>query len=218
MTTFSQFLRDFISDYDEDFVREHPPEEQAEAAVWVAKTWVEYILQSVEGFSAQTHKSVEASFASSDVGRRFLEDLFDEYYSRDFLNRIPKMVRRTMRLSPLIPGKMPSQGVNLYLKEATRTYVFGFWQGSVALSRAAVERGLREEVQSRVPEKQAKYYDLVTAAIRLRLLDDEHAKKATQVEVAGNRVLHGNPSNERESWGTLDAARSVLAQLYSAEK
>jgi hypothetical protein len=79
-------------------------------------------------------------------------------------------------------------------------------------------RPLREEVQTHVQETHAKFYDLVTTAIRLRLLDDEHAKNASQVESAGNHVLHGSPSNESESWKTLDAARAVLGYLYSRQQ
>jgi hypothetical protein len=37
---------------------------------------------------------------------------------------------------------------------------------------------------------------------------------AGQVEMAGNQVLHGKPSNEIQSFECLAAARKVLLRLY----
>lgn len=79
-----------------------------------------------------------------------LEDWLDPYYVRDLLKRVPKMVARTVKLSSVIPQKTPSSAANLNLREATRSYIYGFWQASVALStvrtaqRVSQARGDRE--------------------------------------------------------------------------
>ena len=64
-----------------------------------------------------------------------LEDWLDNYYVHYLLKRVPKMVARTVKLSSMIPRKIPSSATNLYLREATRSYIYGFWQSSVALAR-----------------------------------------------------------------------------------
>lgn len=119
-----------------------------------------------------------------------------------------------MRLSQMLPRKMPSAATNMYLKEATKSYIFGLWQGCIALSRAAIEEGLRGEVANELTVRNPKLPDLITAAIRLRLVDDEHARMAGQVEMAGNQVLHEKPSNENQGLAVLAAVRNVLLHLY----
>ena len=198
---------------DNDFVNDSPPDERDEAAEWVASKMTAYLLESLEAFKAREGVSVlEKLFATQN--KTILESRFDECYTRQLLKRVPKMVARTMRLSQMLPRKMPSPATNMYLKEATRSYIFGLWQGCVALSRAAVEQGLREEATSKLILRNPKFHDLITAAIRMRLLDDEHAKMARQVEMAGNQVLHGKPSNEIQSLECLATARKVLLRLY----
>jgi hypothetical protein len=219
MVHLSQHLRETLRQMDEDFIRDTPPDERQETVEWLASRMTAYLLESLEGFSDRAAVGLAATFDLRLAGmNEFFEDLFDEHYTRNLLERIPKMVKRTMRLSRMMPRKIPSSATNLFLREATRNYVFGLWQGSVALSRAAVEQGLREEVGAKVSLRGAKFYDLVSGAIRLRLLDDDHGRLASMVEHAGNRVLHGKPSGDRESWETLDSARKVLVHLYGKRK
>jgi hypothetical protein len=198
MENLSRYLRNIVSEMDADFVNDAPKDEKADAAAWIASEMTTYLLESIEGFKVRTKiPALEALFAERNkVLTQFLEGHFDECYTRQLLERIPKMVSRTMGLSLMLPRKMPSSATNMYLKEATRSYILGLWQGSIALSRAAVEHGLREET-SKLNLKNPAFYELITAATRLRLLDDEHAKMASQVERMGNQVLHGTPSNKK---------------------
>jgi hypothetical protein len=76
-----------------------------------------------------------------------IEDLLDEHYSRDLVKKIPKLVRRTVRLSSLIVKDTPSTAVNLYSSEATRNYVFGFWPSCIALTRRLGDEPAREHHQ-----------------------------------------------------------------------
>jgi hypothetical protein len=238
MQRLSQFLLDEVKELDEGMIKEAPPDEQADIAEWVAKKWISYLLQSIEGFSDKTASGIEAAFCSTATPwsgnddkhtrfeqkiakglREYFENEFDEYYTRNLLESVPKMVARTMRLSRMVPRKMPSSAVNLYLRESTRSYIFGFWSGSIALARAAVEQGLRESLRDRLGRGATKFSDLLLASTRLRppLVDKVHEKLASQVASCGNRVLHGQPSVERDAWDTSVAARRVLDHLYGAK-
>ena len=55
-------------------------------------------------------------------------------------------VKRLMKLSRLEALRLPSKVTNGYLREAVRTYIFGFPQASIALSRAALEQALKENL------------------------------------------------------------------------
>jgi len=142
-----------------------------------------------------------------------VEDFLDEYYMRDLLNRVPKMVKRTAKLSTLPVGKIPSGSTNAYLREATRTYVLGLWQASVSLSRAALEQGLQEVTKS---TSQQKLSELIEYASRLRLLTHQVARSAHAVKAAADQVLHRSPCNEHQAWDVLSNARLVLGHIFSA--
>jgi HEPN domain-containing protein len=221
MESLSQFLRETVKQMDEDLIKETPPEEQAEVAEWVAQKMTSYLLKSIESFSDKTASGIEAAFGLGIKELKgFFQDRFDEYYTRSLLEKIPSMIARTMRLSRLVPRKLPSPAVELYLRESTRSYIFGFWQASIALSRAAVEHGLRESVRDVLGRSSMKFSDLVRAGRRLSppLIDEVHEKLASQVELRGNRVLHGEPAIERDAWETLRAARAVLNHLFGLRR
>src|ERR1051326_1238754 len=62
----------------------------------------------------------------------------DDHYSRRMVGEVQNLVRRTLKLQRLVVAKTPAAEVNVYLAEATRCYVFGLWQASVALARSAL--------------------------------------------------------------------------------
>jgi hypothetical protein len=66
----------------------------------------------------------------------------------DFAVRIP-MVGRCDSINAAVAAegsRVPSKTTNTYLQGAVRTYVFGFPQASLALSRAALEQALKENL------------------------------------------------------------------------
>src|SRR6476469_2705456 len=135
METLSLHLCEMVSQMDHDFVNDAPADERAEVAEWVASNMTAYLLESFEAFKVGdgvSHKGVpvlENLFATQN--ETILKNRFDECYTRQLLKAIPKMVTRTMSFSRMLPRKMPSKATNMYLKEATRSYIFGLWQGCV---------------------------------------------------------------------------------------
>lgn len=72
--------------------------------------------------------------------------LLDGRFTRDAINAVPGYLTRTMELSRLEGSRTPSEVTNGYMREVVRTYIFGFPQASIALSRAALEQALKEEL------------------------------------------------------------------------
>lgn len=178
--------------------------------------YVDKMLRSLEGFSDDGMNSLIAFWKDMDRRSVFgFKDLLEDAYFRDLLKQVPKMVDRTLQLSQIVANRIPSTPTSAYLQEATRTYIAGFWQASVALSRAAVEEALREKAKNRNLGVEA--YELkllLQAACRLGILDNAHLQLAREVQVIGNQVLHGKPTNDSEAWDALCAARGVLRHLF----
>jgi hypothetical protein len=146
-----------------------------------------------------------------------VEMFLDECYTRQLLSLIPQLVRRTMKLGIIIADEITPAAANVFLHEASRAYVFGFWQACIALARAAVEEALREQFKAKFgTQTNASLDQLAETCTRSRILDKAHADLAGRVRESGNRVLHGKPSNEKQAWASLTAARGVLAYLFEA--
>lgn len=138
-----------------------------------------YLLTTKYDFSGAKFAHVEDALRASAPG--FIEGLFDDYFTADMLKRIPKMVSRAMKLKSLVPRTLPSPATNLYLMEATRSYIFGFWYGSVAFSRVAIEQGIFEVTEDRTGFHGKKLSDLIKAAVQWNVLDTPRIELATKV-------------------------------------
>ncbi len=134
---------------------------------------------------------------------------------------VPKLVRRTMKLSSLVIKDSPSPGVNMYISEAGRNYVFGFWTSCIALCRVALETSLREFIRSQriatLPSRELQ--ELIKTASVLKLLDGPTEHMARIVQKSGNSIIHPtsttNPPKEKDAFETLGALRGVLLHLYN---
>src|SRR5690349_15108248 len=100
METFSRHLCDMVSQMDHDFVNDAPPDERGGVAEWVASNMTAYLLESFaafkagEGVSGEGVSVLENLFATQN--ETILKNRFDECYTRQLLQDIPKMVTRTM--------------------------------------------------------------------------------------------------------------------------
>jgi hypothetical protein len=59
-----------------------------------------------------------------------VEEWLDEYFTREMIRKIPKMVERTMKLSNLGVENAPPEQLNAYLQEATKCFVLGLPRAS----------------------------------------------------------------------------------------
>jgi len=209
------YLREKLRELEPDADEEMEPSEKEEArqTLEFVERITAYLVGHLAGFSDATATKIESLF--KDAGAAVDEEI-EHYYVRDMLARVPKMVNRTMKLSHIVPQEALLGPAEVYLKEATRSYLFGFWDASVALSRAAVEQGLRQAAKDRFNQNLDTLRELIEAGLRLGLLDGPHAYLAGSVARAGNQVLHKQPADETEAWDVPWAARGVLGHLVSA--
>jgi hypothetical protein len=174
------------------------------------------IIECLEGFSDEQTARWLADSIQTD--HESVATIFDDFYTRDFLKKVENIVDRTMKLSAMAPKATPDSGVNLFLREASRCLIHGFWNSSVALSRAALELGLKQQLKSRlaghIPTEDDLQW-LLEYANQFKVIDDARFELGDKVRKTGNKVLHGSQADEDLAWETLWAVRGVLKVIYA---
>jgi hypothetical protein len=188
-------------------------EDDDKEARLVVEELIRAATSSLEGFAPAAATQVLAFWKANPENWKWAAD---DFYSRQCVASISKIVRRFLELTPVLVGRIPNSEVSLYLKEATQCFLHGFFQGSTALSRAAMESGINELLARQlgaVPK-----LDLVEKLRQLerfKLLDSSVARSAHEVRKAGGNVLHRSPAPEKLAFETLIKAREVLMKLYA---
>jgi predicted translin family RNA/ssDNA-binding protein len=143
-----------------------------------------------------------------------IESFLDDHYTRKLVTAVPGYVRRTLELSRLEGSRVPSKTTNSYLREAVRTYIFGFPQASIALSRAALEQALKEQLGHQGRQIFLKMEQLLDEAEGARIIDSVIRQTAREVADEADAVLHEKPSELIKAYNCLLKLRGVLTHVY----
>src|SRR5262249_41147087 len=155
---------------------------------------------SLEGFAPTDSREV-MEFWNRNPGH--WKWAVDEHYSRETVNAIPAIVERFLSLTPVLAGRVPSPEVSVYLREATRCYLYRFFQGSTGLCRAALEAGINELLQQRFGNVSGvDLVDKLRQLERFHVLDAATSSDAHLVRKAGGSVLHRPPTPAKEAFET----------------
>jgi hypothetical protein len=145
------------------------------------------------------------------------EPEIDRVLSIQALEHIPKTVKRLTQMSKLAALHSPSEQTGVYIREAARTYVYGFMQASAAMSRAALEQGLKDRLAHQDPGDSIKFQELVDEAKKWNILDDKTARAARDTANKANSVLHSEPIGDSRALDVLIEVRGLLQQIYDAQ-
>lgn len=141
--------------------------------------------------------------------------LLDERFTRDVIQSIRGYVSRTMELSRLEGSRTPSKTTNSYLREAVRTYIFGFPQASIALSRAALEQALKEELGHQGVKIFLDMNRLLDEAEGGGVIDGVIRKTARKLATEADAVLHERPADLTKAYDVLLMLRGILQHIYA---
>lgn len=209
----SQYLLEYLKNCDEDDENEKPTSADDKE---LAKLLDTLRVDSVESvLPEKLSMIVRVLHSPKDV----LEYSLDDLYSRYFLREVPKIVKRALKLEPLFIEKPIGERVEIYLREATRAYLFGLFQASIALARSALEESLKRHLKERGLPMLAQSDELLAllrAAALSKLLDSSLLQSAHDVRKAANDVLHGSLRGDLDALDVLIKARKVLDALQSA--
>ena len=217
--TLSQEVEAYIDtlDLEERMEERHlTPQEQEETtkAHKVIELVVSEVINSRETLTDSGLKAIEKLV---EIDRELIEHFLDEHYTRKLVDAVPGYVWRTLKFSRMESARTPSHVTNTYLREATRAYIVGLPQACVALCRAALEQGLKENLGYQLSGEYIKFHKLIEKALKSNLLDKITKKAARDIAKAADDVLHEKPVDLDKALTVLEGLRALLPQIYSAQ-
>jgi hypothetical protein len=228
----SRFLADHISFLDEGLRAEELSEHATER---------EALLQSVEQLyqptksTAFTEISATYEFLSKFAGkfprgyaqsekervRDWAAYQLDDCLSRLMVSQIPRMVSRALRLEPMLIEEGRQADENPYLREATRCFMFGLFNASVALSRSALEEAFLKKIPILLQGKSRED----TLEMLIKTARNSVLKGATgvcdladKVRRTANAIVHGKPCQEAVAFEVLRNTRRIVHRLYGSAR
>lgn len=144
----------------------------------------------------------------------FDERFLDDFYSRELLREVPKIVMRTQRLAKLSLAGVPKDSFD-YLREGTQSYILGLPNAATALARAAIEVRLRKAVArlfGRAASRDVDFCELVNQYGE-RLLSGPGLSRAHRVRESANAVLHEGGASLDAALEAVEEARAVVLEL-----
>jgi len=204
------FLSEYLATALRDLVQYAPATPEDEQREYVES--VRQAAQSLEGFKDPPHPH---GFMTPQMEEWYWKSTGDEFYSREMVSNLPGMVERFSRLKPVLVGRLPDKQVTIYLREATRCFIYGFFQGSIALSRAALESGLNRHMERKLGSVRPMELKVnIEKSHLFKLISGGAAQLAEKVRKSANQVLHSKPATEALAFDVLVAVRGVLGELY----
>jgi hypothetical protein len=203
--TLSEQLKQYADERERDLEEGLSPEEREETRSTrrYAFHLAEYIVMSREVLAKDGLSQLD-SFVhhEEDAVARIL----DEHYVLRQIEKVPSMVRRTLRFSRLSAQNTPSAQTNRYISEAIRAYIQGF----------AMEQALKERLKKQGNKVHSKFGNLANEARKQKLLSPAGYDAAIELAKECNAVLHERPLDDEEAALTiLFRVRSLLEELYS---
>jgi len=202
----------YIDSLDLEYSRDYPAREDQETTD-LFRAATKLIIESREGFTGKGFEAIEELVKRSPD---FVADQLDDFLTRLLLGEVRGMVERVINLSRLEAPSRPSNTTSVYIQEAARTYVYGFYQASVAMSRAALEQAMKERLAHQGTGIFIKFQDLVDEAKKWRILDDKTARAVRDTAMKADSVLHVEPTDKNGALDVLIEARGLLQQIYAA--
>jgi hypothetical protein len=210
----SQYLLEFLQSCDEDDESEKPTSAEEKKLTNLLDTLRIASVESV--LPEQLSEVVKHLHSPKDI----LEYALDDHYSRYFLREVPKVVKRALKLEPVFIKRPIAERVEIYVREATRAYLFGLFQASIALARSALEESLKGHLRADAPvlAQSDELVALLRVAERSKLLNSSLIQSAHDVRKTANAVLHGTRCGDLDAFGVLIKTRKVLDALHSGRK
>jgi hypothetical protein len=152
-----------------------------------------------------------------ETSPELIEDFLDDRFTVEAVEGVQSSVKRLMKLSRLEALRLPSTVTNGYLREAVRTYIFGFPQASIALSRAALEQSLKEGIGYQSTKTFVKMEDLLDEAESAGVIDATIRDLSRKIADEADDVLHEQPASASKAYDVLILLRGVLQHVYTEE-
>jgi hypothetical protein len=187
------------------------------AADQEARFYLERIAEElIEGREAFTDGCFEVLERALRKEPEITEGEIDRVLTRRSLSGMRGMVRRLVDLSKLDRVRIPSAQTAEYVREAAQSYVFGLYQCSAAMGRAALEQALKEVLERQGVEDFVSFKELRREAEEKKILDAVTGPAARKIARDASGVIHNQPANARLAFDILSGSRGLIVQIYAA--
>jgi len=209
----SEILQRQIQDIDADY-------EEMEGPIDPEEKRIHQLLQQLTIDAVESSLPAQLAYALAGSLKTVLLDEWhlDDIYSRVLVREMPKVVERARKLAPVWIMRAPSKPADVYLREATRAFLFGLLQATVALCRSALEQSLKDRLRSQlsVLAEADELFVLLRIAekLRPRILEPSLIQLGHDIRNTGNSVLHGTPCTEQGAFDSLIKTRKILSALH----
>jgi hypothetical protein len=151
----------------------------------------------------------------------------DEIFAVELLSSLNSVVQRAMEIRGIFIEDEPPKKVRIYLTEATRCYIYGFYQACIALCRAAIEAVLELKLGekgwnvSMISEdrKGEILCAMIYTAEEKGIIDGTMSRNADLIRKRGNYCLHQRRLfSGIKSLECIKYTRVILEYIYRDEK
>lgn len=182
-----------------------------------ARFYLERIAEElVKGRESFTRHSFEVLEGALRNEPEITEGEIDRVLTTRALSEMSGMVKRIVSLSKLDPVRVPSEQTSVYVREAARTYAYGLFQASAAISRAALEQAIKEVLGFQGTGKSIWFQNLLKKLKKAGLLEEGIVDQIGQTAEKANRVIHESPTDGSGAFEILYESRALIVQVYSA--
>lgn len=141
-------------------------------------------------------------------------------YVNEFNAELNKMAKRALEL----PVSYTKNAPQVYLGEATQCFIHGFFNASIALSRATLEQILRHRLGVKKDET-INLTCLIKLATAQKLLNSDLRSEAKKIQKWGNVYIHDTQRKDSEykkiknrSKEVLLSLKKIIEKLYGKQK
>ena len=170
----------------------------------------------VEGREAFTDERFEVLEKALRNVPEIAEGEIDRVLSTRMLLEVRGMVSRVTNLSKLERVRIPSDQTAKYVREAARSYIYGFYQGSAAMSRVALEQALKEVLGRQGIEDFVSFKSLRKEAKKSGILDEMTSRAVQDLSNDASAVIHHRPTDASGSLEILVRSRGLIVQVLTA--
>lgn len=223
MGLFSEYLVEALTDFEND--REPDATAEDRRAVEFVRRLCEVLVEGKMSWLTARHTKERSLLSSLETSPELLDVEADRILSRHALETADSVVQRIREVPSILLLRHPSSSVRTCLVEATRCYVFGLFQASAVMSRAAVQAALEDCLRAR-RSNLWHIQELARPPIRdwirkwleqarsERIISNEVYESLGRAISIGNRAAHGRTITGSDALWALKTVRDAVEMLY----
>ena len=167
---------------------------------------------------------------TSDFVENYWNDLFDIYHSRFDIN---SYFYGKLEVGPIITSSSLPPALKDYFSELREAYAYGLYKACIALCKMILEIGFADclskikeynnaselnKIAKNKPNFEFGLFENINIASSLKIIPEDLAKKADDVRLIGNKIVHFKATNSKEklrnTFEVIKDTITIIEALY----